>query len=50
LGAIDGVVDDISVVIPSTLETPTDTSATSSEVVAFAKNIIKKKITKKLGL
>ncbi len=37
-------------VVPSTLETPTDTSATSSEVVAFAKNIIKKKITKKLGL
>lgn len=38
------------VAIPPTLETPVDTNATSSEVVAFAKNIIKKKITKKLGL
>lgn len=41
---------DPPVVIPPALETPIDTNATSSEVVAFAKNLIKKKITKKLGL
>jgi hypothetical protein len=36
--------------LPSVLETPTNTSTTTDEVVAFAKKIVKNKISKSLGL
>lgn len=44
---IDSNSDDI---IPPVLEKPIDTSTTTSEVVAFAKKLVKNKISKSLGL
>lgn len=39
-----------TIVVPPILETPTNTSTTTDEVVAFAKKVVKNKISKKLGL
>lgn len=38
------------IIVPSVLETPAATSTTTDEVVAFAKKIVKNKISRKLGL
>lgn len=39
-----------TIIVPPILETPTNTSTTTEEVVAFAKKIVKNKISKSLGL
>lgn len=46
------ITNDLDIVVPPLLETPasTDTGTTTDEVVAFAKKLVKNKISKSLGL